>query len=112
MDSILITTKELSGVTATYDCFDKDLVMYINAIFLVLKQIGVGPAEGFVITGDTETWDEFLPDNKVLRESVKSYMGDKVRLRFDPPTSSALLEALKNNIAEFEWRLNIEGEST
>lgn len=112
MNGILKTTKELSGVTATYDCFDKDLIMYINSTFLVLKQLGVGPTEGFVITGDGETWEDFLPDDKVLREATKSYMGDKVRLRFDPPTSSALLEALKSNIAEFEWRLNIEGEST
>lgn len=112
MDSILTTTKELSGVTATYDCFDKDLTMYINSVFLVLKQIGVGPKEGFVLKDASATWSDFIPNNAILREAVKSYMGDKVRLRFDPPTSSALLEALKSNIAEAEVRLNIEGEST
>ena len=112
MDSILTTTKELSGVMSEYDAFDKDLVMYINSVFLVLKQLGVGPPEGFVITGKDETWQDFIPDNKILRESTKAYMGAKVRLQFDPPTGSALLEALKEVIREFEWRLNVEVEST
>lgn len=112
MDSILTTTKELSGVMAEYDTFDKDLIMYINSVFLVLKQLGVGPEEGFVITGPTETWSDFIPDKMVLRESMKSYMANKVRLQFDPPTSSVLLDTLTRNIAEFEWRFNIEAETT
>lgn len=110
MNSVLTTTKELSGVMATYDSFDKDLVMYINSVFLVLKQLGVGPTEGFVITGADETWDQFIPDNKILRESTKAYMGNKVRLQFDPPAGSAQIELLKNLINEFEWRLNAETE--
>lgn len=113
MEVIITTTKELSGVMAEYDNFDKDLVMYINSVFLVLKQLGVGPKEGFVITnGGNETWEQFIPDNKIMRESVKAYMGNKVRLQFDPPTSSALLEALTRNVNEFEWRLNAEAETT
>lgn len=111
MESILTTTKELSGVMAIYDNFDKDLVMYINSVFLVLKQLGVGPKEGFVITGPEETWSEFLPDNKIIRESVKTYISNKVRMQFDPPTNSALLDALNRNINEFEWRLNAEAET-
>jgi hypothetical protein len=111
MDSILTTTKELSGVMLEYDNFDKDLVMYINSVFMVLKQLGVGPAEGFMIKDASTTWEEFLPNNTVLRESVKAYMGNKVRLQFDPPTSSALLEALTRNVNEFEWRLNVEAET-
>lgn len=112
MDSILTTTKTLSGVMEEYENFDTDLIMYINSVFLVLKQLGVGPAEGFVIEDDSATWTEFIPDNKILRESVKAYMGNKVRLQFDPPTSSALLEALTRNVNEFEWRLNAEAETT
>ena len=112
MDSILITTKELSGMTAGDDSFNKDVIMFINNVFLTLKQLGVGPKEGFFITGETETWSSFIPDNAVLREAVKSYMGNKVRLKFDPPTSSVLLEALSRDVAESEWRLNVAAEST
>lgn len=110
MDSILTTTKELSGVSDHDDCFDKDIVMYINTVFMTLKQLGVGPKTGFFITGEGETWRDYLPDNAVLREAVKSYMGSKVRLKFDPPTNSALLEALNRDVAESEWRLNNEAE--
>lgn len=111
MDSILTSTKKLSGVTEEYTHFDDHLIAYINSVFLVLKQLGVGPKEGFVITGEDETWDEFIPDNKILRESVKTYVKAKVQLQFDPPISSAAMDALNRTISEFEWRLNVEVET-
>ena len=111
MDSILETTKTLSGVMEEYETFNIDLIMYINNVFLTLKQLGVGPKEGFVIRDESATWSEFIPDNVSLREAVKSYMGNKVRLKFDPPTSSVLLEALNRDVAESEWRFNVEVET-
>lgn len=111
MDSILKSTKKLSGVSESCPHFDDQLVAYINSVFLVLKQLGVGPAEGFVITGEFTTWDNFIPDNAVLREATKAYMAAKVRLKFDPPSNSAHLEALKSDIAEYEWRANVDAES-
>lgn len=111
MDSILTSTKKLSGVAESCPHFNDQIVAYINSVFLVLKQLGVGPSEGFVITDESEIWADFIPDNLVLREATKSYMAAKVRLQFDPPSSSAHLEALKSVISEFEWRLNIESES-
>lgn len=111
MDSILTSTKKLSGVAESCPHFNDQIVAYINSVFLVLKQLGVGPEEGFVITDESEIWADFIPDNLVLREATKSYMAAKVRLQFDPPSSSAHLEALKSVISEFEWRLNIESES-
>lgn len=111
MDSILTSTKKLSGVSESCPHFDDQIVAYINNVFLVLKQLGVGPEEGFVISSANETWDDFLPNNKVLREATKSYMSAKVRLQFDPPSSSSHMEALKSVIAEYEWRANVEVES-
>ena len=112
MESILTSTKKLSGVMKGYEYFDDEIIMYINSVFLILKQLGVGPSEGFVITGESETWKDFLPNDKdrVLRESVKSYMGAKVCLQFDPPTNSTLLEAKQRIVDEIEWRLNIEAD--
>lgn len=112
MESILTSTKKLSGITAEYEHFNEDVIMYINSVFFVLKQIGVGPLEGFVITDESATWSEFIPDDISLREATKTYMGAKVRLQFDPPTNSALLDSLRRIIDEYEWRLNIEAEST
>lgn len=111
MDSILTSTKKLSGVSENCPHFDDQIVAYINSVFFVLKQIGVGPEEGFVITDESAIWDDFLPNDIVLREATKAYMSAKVRLQFDPPSSSAHMEALKNIIAEYEWRANVEVES-
>lgn len=111
MDSILTSTKKLSGVSESCPHFDDQIVAYINSVFFVLKQLGVGPVEGFVITDESEIWSDFLPDDVVLREATKDYMSAKVRLKFDPPSSSAHMEALKSTIAEYEWRANVEVES-
>lgn len=113
MDSILVTTKKLAGLTDEYKYFDPDIIAYMNFVFLTLKQLGVGPEEGFVIIDETVKWSDFIPDsgNKMLRESTKAYMGAKVRLQFDPPTNSSLLDALRGMITEYECRLNIEAEA-
>ena len=112
MDSILTSTKKIAGLGEDYDHFDPDIIMYINSVFLVLKQIGVGPADGFFITDESDIWEDFIPDKPVLREAVKSYMGNKTRLKFDPPTIASVLQALKETIQEEEWRLRLEGETT
>lgn len=106
MDSILISIKKMLGITEEYEHFDADLIMHINSVFMILRQLGVGPEEGFSITGATETWDSFLQDNPRL-ELVKSYIYLKVKMIFDPPLGSAVMEAMNRQIAEFEWRLNV-----
>lgn len=111
MDSILNSTKKLSGVSENCPHFDDQIVAYINSVFFVLKQLGVGPEAGFVITDESEIWSDFLPNDIVLREATKSYMSAKVRLKFDPPSSSVHMEALKSTMAEYEWRANVEVES-
>lgn len=111
MDSILTSVKKMLGIAEEYTHFDADLIMHINSVFMILAQLGVGPSEGFFIEDDTATWDEFIQDKKEIN-SVKSYVGLKVRLLFDPPTSSAAMEAANRLIEEFEWRLNMAADST
>ena len=84
--------------------------MHINSVFMILNQLGVGPSDGFSITDKTAVWSDFISDNKNL-EAVKSYMYMKVRLLFDPPLSSAVMECMNRMISELEWRLNSEAES-
>ena len=112
MDSILTSIKKLLGITAEYKQFDPDLIIYINSVFLILKQLGIGPEQGFSISGEYDTWDQFLPEGSENFEAVKSYMYIKVKLLFDPPTSSAVMEAMNRIASEYEWRLNVEAEST
>lgn len=106
MDSILTSIKKLLGIAEEYEHFDPDIVMYINSAFSVLTQLGVGPEEGFRIEDASKTWSEFLYDDPRL-EFVKTFIYLKVRLAFDPPLSSAVMEAINRQISELEWRINV-----
>ena len=110
MESILNSIKKLLGVDPEYDIFDNDIIIHINSVFFVLSQLGVGPNEGFSIKDDSSVWTDFIPEGSNL-ELVKSYVYLKVRLLFDPPISSSLVEAIKQQISEFEWRLNVAADS-
>ena len=113
MDSILTSIKKLLGVADEYTHFDPDIVMHINSVLMILTQLGVGPVEGFIIEDETPVWNDFIPDaNPVKLEAVKSYIYLKVRLLFDPPLSSAVLESINRQISELEWRLNVAAESS
>lgn len=109
MDSILTSIKKLLGIEEEYTQFDTDIIIGINTALMVLIQIGVGPSTGFIITDKTSTWDEFLGDRKDL-EGVKLYVQLKTKLAFDPPSNSFLVDAIKSQIEELEWRLNVQVE--
>lgn len=107
MESILTSIKKLLGIAEEYEHFDNDIIMHINSVFMILTQLGVGPSKGFMITDSSASWDDFLPEDKGKLEAVKTYMYMKVKLMFDPPTSSAAMEATNRIVSELEWRLNV-----
>ena len=106
-ESILLSVKALLGPDADYDVFDQDIVIFINSAIATLTQLGIGPSEGFEITGEEETWEDFLGEDMRRINSVKTYIFMKVRLAFDPPASSYVLSAYEDSCKEFEWRLNV-----
>lgn len=110
MESILTSIKKMLGITAEYTHFDPDIIMHINSVLAVLNQLGVGPSGGFRIEDDTSTWDELIQDDVKL-ESVKTYIHLRVKLLFDPPNNSAVIEAMTRTINELEWRLNVTAEN-
>ena len=110
MESILTSIKKLLGIAKDYKHFDDDIIMHINTVFLSLTQLGIGPENGFSIEDDSAEWTEFLTVDHKLFEAAKSYVYLKVRLLFDPPTSSAVMEAINRNISEIEWRLTVAAE--
>lgn len=111
MESILTSIKLLLQVPEDYDHYDPQIIMHINSVFTVLRQLGVGPEKGFRIEDKTSTWSDFIAETDDLTfESVKSYVYAKVRLIFDPPTNSYHIEALKQIANEFEFRLNVDAE--
>lgn len=110
MESILTSIKKLLGISEDYTQFDSDLIMHINSVFLNLTQLGIGPASGFTIEDESTEWTDFV-NNDAQLQAVKSYMYLKVKLLFDPPLSSAVIESTNRMIAELEWRLNVAAES-
>lgn len=109
-ESILTSIKVQLGIQEEYTAFDQQIIMHINSVLMVLKQLGVGPTTGFTISDKTATWNDFLTSDKNL-EATKSYVGMRVRMLFDPPTTSIVAESMNRMINEFEWRLNSEAES-
>lgn len=109
-ESILTSIKAQLGIQEEYTAFDQQIIMHINSVLMVLNQLGVGPTAGFIISDKTATWNDFLSSDKNL-EATKSYVGMRVRMLFDPPTTSIVAESMNRMINEFEWRLNSEAES-
>lgn len=110
-ESILNTTKKILGVAEDYTVFDLDIITHINTVFSTLTQLGVGPTAGFMIEDAEAVWADFFSDD-LQYNSVKSYLFLRVRLLFDPPTTSFAINAFENQIKELEWRLNSHREET
>lgn len=108
-NSILDSTKQRLGIEADYHDFDIDVQLAINSAFYTLRQLGVGPDAGFTISGRENVWTEFLDDESEIAE-VQTYIYLKVRLLFDPPTNSFLVQSIEKQISEIEWRLNMQAE--
>ena len=108
-ESILISVKKMLGIDASYTHFDADIIMNINSVFLILNQLGVGPDEPFMITGSEEEWYDFVSEGSL--EAVKTYVFLRVKVIFDPPTSSFVLDAYNKRIDELEWRMNVMVEN-
>lgn len=109
-DSILITIKKMLGLAEDYDPFDAEIIVHINTAIMTLTQFGVGPKEGFFITDATATWADLLT-NPTNLEAVKTYLYLRVRMLFDPPSSSFVMDSMKAQADELAWRLNVQAES-
>lgn len=106
-ESILTTIKKKLGLSKTYTAFDTDIITNINTSLMRLGMLGVGPSTGFRITGFNETWEDFIGD-RIDLEGIKDFIYIKARIVFDPPTSSAALQALKDEAKELEFCLNVQ----
>lgn len=110
-DSILQSVKKALGPDADDKFFDPDILMHINSVMAILQQLGVGPEDGFYVEDENATWGDFLGEDFKHLNMVKSYVAAKVRLLFDSPVSSAVLESLTKLCSEFEWRANVAAEN-
>lgn len=109
--SILKSTKKMLGLSDDYTAFDLDIITFINSAFVSVSQLGVTPAEGFAIEDDAAKWEDLaLSANET--NLVKTYIYLKVRMLFDPPTTSFLIEAVTEQVKEHEWRIANHRDTT
>lgn len=106
-ESIFDSIKALLGPDASYEVFDQDILIHINTALAVLTQLGLGPSEGFMVTGPDETWSDFLGTNDKTLNMARTYVYMKVKMVFDPPVNSSVLSAYQEACKEYEWRLNV-----
>lgn len=111
MSSILKDIKKQLGYNEPYNTedpapYDCEIIMHINAQLSTLRQVGVGPKNGFRITGETQTWEDFLVgEHDEMNDLVPEFVFLKVKLIFDPPPSSFGMEAMKEQAKEDFWRI-------
>ena len=110
-DSILDTIKKMLGLDTNYTPFDQDIIVLINGAFMTLHQLGIGPEDGFSISDYSTRWSDYLINYTNIR-AVQEYIYMKVRMIFDPPGNSFVMDALKQQCQELEWRMNVQAEST
>lgn len=87
--------------------FDTEIITHINSALLTLNQIGLDLPSGFIVIDDNSTWTDIIPEDMNL-ENVKMYIYLKTRIVFDPPTSTAALDTMKEQIKEYEFRIGID----
>ena len=109
-ESILDSIKKLLNISKDDTAFDTDVIININSVFTTLRQLGVENEKGFRILSNEEKWNDFVSDELML-DSVKTYVYLKVKLVFDPPLNSSLMDSFERQIKELEWRLNVDVES-
>lgn len=104
-DSILTSIKKVLGQDESYTAFDDDLILFINGVLADLHQLGIGPLEGFQITGADEEWVQFL-SNDMTMNNVKNYVFMRTKLQFDPPESGYAITSFQEQINKAEWRIS------
>lgn len=105
MSSILDDTKHQLGLLSSDTSYDTDVILHVNMALAVLTQLGVGPVQGYQITGKENQWSEFVNDPRL--NTVMTYVFLKVKLAFDPPDSGFATQAMERQITELEYRINV-----
>lgn len=109
-ESILKSIKDLLGISESDEAFDQDVLININAIFSTLYQLGVGSKRYNYVVTEADTWYQVFYDFEDLIGFIKLYTYMKVKIVFDPPTNSSILDALNNQIKEIEWRITMQAD--
>ena len=110
LDSVLLSTKQMLGISPEDTSFDVNIIMSINTALTILMDLGLTEVEDQIVTDDDMTWDDLLGGRTDI-EYVKTYIYQKVKMVFDPPTSTAAIDAMQRSINELEWRICNNGRN-
>ena len=110
-ESILKSIRKLIGPEDDYTHFDPDITIHINSAINRLYQLGVESAKNFRVTSEDETWGDLFGGNDEVIDMCKTLIYYKVKMGFDPPTSSIASEAFRTEIDKQEWLISVWVES-
>ena len=110
LDSVLLSTKQMLGISPEDTSFDVNVIMSINTALTILMDLGLTEVEDQIVTDDYMTWDDLLGGRTDI-EYVKTYIYQKVKMIFDPPTSAAAIDAMQRSTSELEWRICNNGRN-
>lgn len=103
---ILSDIKDLLNIPSESEVFDNEILIHINSVISVFSQLW-NTTGTLDVTKET-TWSEYLAGREF--NAVKSLVYLKVRLIFDPPTTSFTQTAIEKQIADLEYRLIVQGD--
>lgn len=108
-ENILDSIKDMLGINKEDEAFDNDVLVNINSAFSTLYQIGVGYGHHYFLLNGSETWDDVFIETDVI-DFIKLYTFMKVKIVFDPPTNSSVLQAFIDQMKEIEYRILLEAD--
>lgn len=111
-ESILLSIATRFGYEDSLSDYKDDLIFFINSSFMILSQAGIGNVKGFRISDEMSKWKDFLGDDETLVGSVGEFIYLDVKLVFDPPSNSFVIESLKSLRTELITRLNWQVDYT
>lgn len=108
-ETILVTCKRnMSGITPDNHDFDQEILDHINTYLSVLNGLGIG-VESFTATAES-TWSDFLGDDVSYYQMAKTFIPNKIKYWWDPPTVGAAVNAIQESNKELEFRLMMKRE--
>lgn len=105
METILGTIRSMLDLDPEGTDFNTTIIPLINGTFSRLKLLGVEIPVGFrVDQNGTKTWLDMLGQEQYdTLEEIPTFICLKVRLAFDPPQNSFLVEGIKELISQIEF---------
>lgn len=108
MDESILNSAKAGRIDESDDAFNKELIIHINTFLAVLNQLGIG-TKGFQISGENETWSDFIGDGVWIPE-CKTWLMLRVMQVFDTSASSTKEQVVSEKIDELTWRILTEAE--